>query len=118
MYKHTFCLSSAKYSLPVVPIVKCAHCRHYNLACLSVANNTNTQDRIVCWQWTHFTMGPNEQNQHFAELRQKIHLYIHVVAMFSNRNTMYTKVRLPTGVSQAAGDELVSRETIVYSPNA
>ena len=28
--------------------------------------------RSYCWQWTHFTMGPNEQNQHFAELRQKI----------------------------------------------
>ena len=27
--------------------------------------------RSYCWQWTHFTMGPNEQNQHFAELRQK-----------------------------------------------
>ena len=24
-------------------------------------------------------MGPNEQNQHFAELRQKVCLYIHVV---------------------------------------
>ena len=23
------------------------HCRHYDLACLSVANNTNTRDRIV-----------------------------------------------------------------------
>ena len=25
-----------------------------------------------CWQWANFTMGPNEQNQHFAELRQKV----------------------------------------------
>ena len=23
--------------------------------------------RLYCWQWTQFTMGPNEQNQHFAE---------------------------------------------------
>ena len=28
--------------------------------------------RSYCWQWTHFTMVPNEQNQHFAEMRQKI----------------------------------------------
>ena len=26
-------------------------------------------------------MGPNEQNQHFAELRQKVCLYIHVVVL-------------------------------------
>ena len=39
--------------------------------------------RLYCWQWTHFTMGPNEQNQHFAELRQKICLYIHVVVLLT-----------------------------------
>ena len=27
--------------------------------------------------WANFTMGPNEQNQHFAELRQMVSLYIH-----------------------------------------
>ena len=46
MYKHTFCLSSAKCLFcSLVPIVKCAHCRHYDLACLSVAHNTNTRFR-------------------------------------------------------------------------
>ena len=39
--------------------------------------------RLYYWQWTHFTMGPNEQNQHFAELRQKICLYIHVVVLLT-----------------------------------
>ena len=39
--------------------------------------------RSYCWQWTHFTMGPNEQNLHFAELRQKICLYIHVVVLLT-----------------------------------
>ena len=33
--------------------------------------------RSYCWQWTHFTMGPNEQNQ------QKICLYIHVVVLLT-----------------------------------
>ena len=28
-------------------------------------------------------MGPNEKNQHFAELRQKICLYIHVVVLLT-----------------------------------
>ena len=39
--------------------------------------------RSYCRQWTHFTMGPNEQNQHFAELRQKITVYIHVVVFLT-----------------------------------
>ena len=33
------------------------------------------------WQWANFTMGPNEQNQHFAELRQKVCLYIHILVL-------------------------------------
>ena len=48
MYKHTFCLSSTKcWFCSLVSIVKCAHCRQYNLTRLSVANNTNTWDHIV-----------------------------------------------------------------------
>ena len=39
--------------------------------------------RSYCWQWTHFTMGPNEQIQHFAELRPKNCLYIHVVVLLT-----------------------------------
>ena len=39
--------------------------------------------RSYCWQWTHFTMGPNEQNQHFTELRQNNCLYIHVVVLLT-----------------------------------
>ena len=39
--------------------------------------------RSYCWQLTHFTMGPNEQNQHFAELRWKNCLYIHVVVLLT-----------------------------------
>ena len=39
--------------------------------------------RLYCWQYTHFTMGPNEQNQHFAEFRQNICIYIHVVVLLT-----------------------------------
>ena len=39
--------------------------------------------RSYCWQWTHFTMVPNDQNQHFAELRQKLCLYIYVVVLLT-----------------------------------
>ena len=37
-----------------------------------------------CWQLLEmgkFTMGPNEKNQHFAELRQMVCSYIHVVVL-------------------------------------
>ena len=34
-----------------------------------------------CWQWANFTMGPNGQNQHFAELRQKVSVYIYAVVL-------------------------------------
>ena len=34
-----------------------------------------------CWQWENFTMGPNEQNQHCAELRQKVCKYKHLVLL-------------------------------------
>ena len=46
----------------------------------TIANNTNSR-YVYCWQWVHFTMGPNEQNRYFAELRQKVSLYIHVVVL-------------------------------------
>ena len=35
-----------------------------------------------CWYWANFTMGPIEQNQHFAELRLKICSYfIHTLVL-------------------------------------
>ena len=39
---------------------------------------TDKHVRLYCWQCEYFTMETNEQNQHFAELRQKVCLYIHV----------------------------------------
>ena len=48
MYKLTFCLNTAKcWCCSLVPVVKCAHCRQYDLASLSVVNITNTRDCIV-----------------------------------------------------------------------
>ena len=40
----------------------------------------NLADRH-CLKWASFSMGPYEQNQHFAELRQKICLYKHAVVL-------------------------------------
>ena len=50
--------------------------------------------RLYCWQWTHFTMGPNEQNQHFAQLRQNMCLYIHVVVLLTCLSSLDGKLEL------------------------
>ena len=50
---------------------------------LPIANNTISHVCPAgdCRQWANFTMGPNEQNQHFAELRLKICLCIHALVL-------------------------------------
>ena len=58
-----------------------------------LANSTNTRDRH-CWQWADFTMGPNEQNQHFAELRQKVCLYTHAVVLLRGLPSLEAKNEL------------------------
>ena len=42
---------------------------------------TDKHARSYCRQCAHFTTGTNEQNQHFAVLRQKVCLYIHAVVL-------------------------------------
>ena len=44
---------------------------------------TDRHARSYCRQCAHFTTGSNEQNQHFAVLRQKVSLYIHLVVLQS-----------------------------------
>ena len=42
-------------------------------------------------------MGPNGQNQHFAELRQKISLYIHAVVLLRGLPSLEGKNKLFVG---------------------
>ena len=42
---------------------------------------TDKHARSLCRQCARFTKVTNEQNQHYAELRQKVCLYIHVVVL-------------------------------------
>ena len=87
MYKHTFCLNSTPQN------VNFAHYRSHCKICPlpTIANKINTRD-LYCWQSAYFTMGPNEQNKHFAELRQKVCLYIHIVVLLK----MFAKFGLQT----------------------
>ena len=82
VYVQTYFLSQLRKML-ILPIS--SYCKMCTLPILRsrvfVCCEQYKHARLYCWQWTHFTMGPNEQNQHFAELRQKICLYIHVVVL-------------------------------------
>ena len=50
-----------------------------------------------CWQWAKLTMGPIEQNQHFAELRQEVCLYIHAVVPLRGLPSLNSKNELFVG---------------------
>ena len=52
-------------------------------SCVFVLFVTDKHARLFCWQYAQFTAGTNEQNQHFAVLRQEVCLYIHVVVLQS-----------------------------------
>ena len=67
-----------------------------------------------CWQWINFTMGPNEQNQHFAELRQKVCLYNTVVLQrrlpsLEDKNELFVGKKEEKAVSQLKSDRLLSQ---------
>ena len=77
----------------------------------TIANSTNMRDHHCC-QWANFTMGPNEQNQHFAELRQKLCLYIHAVVLlrglssWEGKNEIFVGKKEEKAVSQIKSDRL------------
>ena len=52
----------------------------YLLSFLTSQHVDFTPDRAHLY-WSHFTMGPNEQNQHFIELRQKVGTYIQKIVL-------------------------------------
>ena len=62
-------------------------------SCMFVCCKQYKHARSYCWQWTHFTMGPNEQNQHFAELRQKICLHIYIVVLLTSLPSLDGKLK-------------------------
>ena len=84
VYVQTYFLSHLRKMLILLISSYCKVCTLPTLRSrVSVCCEQYKHARSYCWQWTHFTMGPNEQNQHFAELRHKICLYIHVVVLLT-----------------------------------
>ena len=82
VYVQTYFLSQLRKMLILLVSSYCKMCTLPTLRSrVFVCCEQYKHARSYCWQWTHFTMGPNEQNQHFAEFRQKICVYVHVVVL-------------------------------------
>ena len=94
---------------------------HCNICPLPTMTISRVCTVVNCWQWPHFIIGPNEQNQYFAELRQKICLFIHAVVLqrgfpsLEGKNEFFVgkkrKKRLPTPVRQTT-------VCIIFNPRA
>ena len=82
MYVQTYFLSQLRKML-ILHIR--SHCKMRPLptiqSCVFVFFATDKHAGSYCRQFVHFTIGTNEQNQHFAELKQKVCLNIHVVVL-------------------------------------
>ena len=77
VYVQTYFLSQLRKMLVLLISSYCKMCTLPTLQSrVFVCCEQYKHARSYCWQWTHFTMGPNEQNQHFAELRPK-KMFIH-----------------------------------------
>ena len=51
-------------------------------------------------KWAYFTMGPNGQNQHFAELRHNVCLYIHAVVLLRGLQSLEGKNKRFVGIKR------------------
>ena len=84
VYVQTYFLYQLRNMLILLISSYCKMCTLLTLkSCVFVCYEQYKHARSYCWQWTHFTMGPNEQNQHFAQLRQNICLQIYVVVLLT-----------------------------------
>ena len=82
VYVQTYFLSQLSIMLILLIVSYCKMCTLPTLQSrVFVCCEQYKHARSYCCQWTHFTMGPNEQNQHFAEFRQKVCSYIHGVVL-------------------------------------
>ena len=82
MYAYTYFLSQLRKMLILLIRSHCKMCPLPTIQpCVFVLFTRDKHARLYCRQCSHFTIGTNEQNQHFVELREKVCLYIHVVVL-------------------------------------
>ena len=98
VYEQTYFLSQLRKMLIFLISSYCKICTLLTppilRSCMFVCCEQYKHARSYFWLWTHFTMGPNEQNQHFAELRQNMCLYIHVVVLLTCLPNLDGKLKL------------------------
>ena len=84
VYVQTYFLYQLRKMLILLISSYCKMCTLPTLqSCVFVCYEQYKHARSYCWQWTHFTMGSYEQNQHFAQLRQNVCLHIYVVVLLT-----------------------------------
>ena len=84
MFVLTYFLSQLRKMLILLIRSHCKICPLPTIrSCVFVLFATDKLARLYCRQCAYFTTGTNEQNQHFAVLRQKLNFYIHVVVLQS-----------------------------------
>ena len=112
MYKHNF------VSTPqMLILLNRSHCKTCPLptiqSCVFVLFATDKHARSYCRQCAHFTTGTNEQNQHFAVLRQKVCLYIHEVVLQRGLPSLDCKLERFVTKSGKSDCQIRVRQTIV-----
>ena len=59
-----------------------------------LSNFSRDRSHLYCLQWANFIMGPNEQNQHLTELRQKVYIYQQKLVLLIGLQSLDVKHKL------------------------
>ena len=92
-----------------------SHCKVCPLPTIPISRNCTVAN---CSQCSNFTMRPDEQNQHFVELRRRVCLYIHalvflrVLPSLEGKNSIFLWEKEEKAVSQT-----YVRQTMVLCRN-
>ena len=107
MYKHTICLSTTKcWFCSLVPIVKCAHCRHYNLAFVCCEQCIVGNGHILQWDlinWAKSTFCGVETKSMFIHIRSSAP---NMFAKFGWKSWMFCPIKMEKVVAKLESDRL------------
>ena len=89
MYVQTYFLSQLRKMLILLISSYCKMCTLPTLRSrVSVCCEQYKHARSYCWQWTHFTMGPNEQNQQLCGVETK-NMFTHIRSSAPNMSAKF-----------------------------
>ena len=78
-----------------------SHCKICLLPTMTISRDCTV---AYCSQWSTFTMAPDEQNQHFVELRRRVCLYIHALVFLRGLPCLEGKNNLFVGKRGKSGE--------------